>query len=157
MRFAIVRSSSVKVLVALGLVVPVLLSSCSSGSAGVSTPTIGNVNCQATPAKCLPIVTATTVPATYICSGTHNFRSNEGVVKVVAYGRGDSASNEETELSDLSGDMAEQVGGCLTWWTVKPNRISVYFASNLGQSDSASVAQWLRAQSKIVSRVNVVS
>jgi hypothetical protein len=157
MRIAIVKSSSVKVLILVSLLVPVLLSGCSSGSASVSTPTIGNVHCQATPSKCLPIVTATTVPATYVCSGKHNFRSNEGILKVVAYGRGDNARNEETELSDLSGDMAEQVGGCLTWWTVKPNRISVYFAPDLGQSDSASVAQWLRAQSKIVSRVTVVS
>ncbi len=111
MRIAIVKSSSVKVLILVSLLVPVLLSGCSSGSASVSTPTIGNVNCQATPSKCLPIVTATTVPATYVCSGKHNFRSNEGILKVVAYGRGDNARNEETELSDLSGDMAEQVGG----------------------------------------------
>ena len=55
------------------------LSACSSGSTSGSatSPTIGNVNCQSTPSKCIPYVTATTVPSTYGCSGTHHFAPHQ--------------------------------------------------------------------------------
>jgi hypothetical protein len=135
------------------------LSACSSGapSGSATVPTIGNVNCQTTPSKCIPYVTATTVPATYECSGSHHFAPHQGNLRVIAYGRNADSGNSESEFGNLSGAMAEQVGGCLTWWTVEPNRISVYFSSSLPSASVALVAQWLKAQPTLVSHVLVRS
>lgn len=135
------------------------LSACSSGSASGSAtpPTIGNVNCQSTPSQCIPNVTATTVPSTYGCSGSHHFDAHQGKLRVVAYGKNARSGNSESEFGNLSGAMAEQVGGCLTWWTVQPNKISVYFSSSLPATSVALVAQWFKAQSTLVSHVVVRS
>ena len=135
------------------------LSACSSGSTSGSatSPTIGNVNCQSTPSKCIPYVTATTVPSTYGCSGTHHFAPHQGNLRIVAYGRNAYSGNDESEFGDLSGAMAEQVGGCITWWTVQPNRISVYFSPSLPSASVGLVTQWLKAQTTSVSHVVVRS
>jgi hypothetical protein len=131
----------------------------SSNSAHVSStaPTIGNINCQTSPSACPPYVTATTVPATYGCAGPHNFSNHQGVLRVVAYGHDAFGGNRQTELVTLSGSMAVQVGMCFTRFAEGPNRINVYFSTILPSADIGLVAQWLKAQSKLISHVVVLS
>jgi hypothetical protein len=156
-----VKSRRIRIILVavLALSCSVALAACSSASAGNSstTPTIGNINCQTHPNECIPVVTATTVPATYSCAGGHSLDPDQGELRVTAFGRNAYSGNCGTALGILASEMMVQVGKCLTSFAVHPNRVSVYFSPNVSPASVGLVAQWLEAQSKVISHVEVQS
>jgi hypothetical protein len=152
------RSGSV-ILVILSCISLGVLGGCSTGAAINQSRTIGTIGlgCQPTPGGCIRtpvVVTATTVPSTYVCGGPVITESNHGNLRIEVYPKRVPLS----EVYSLAGQMLAQVGGCITWSVVRanPNRISVYFSS-AELSNVGVVLRWLQHQRSVVSRVVEVS
>jgi hypothetical protein len=148
--------------VALGIVMlslPILASSCASGQSSSTALTIGTIdpNCQPTPTGCVkipPTVTATTVPATYACDGRFQEVRNGGRVRIIVYPRAVAQNQFDFGVDE----SAEQVGACETWINMafNPERAEVYIEPSIPESSVNLVAEWFRAQVKIIRKVEIV-